>query len=62
VALTAEHDYASQASRQCARTCGALTRVRRARLSKKVFAKTQKKRETSSKAENIPANEMFWRQ
>ena len=30
MALTAEHDYARQASRQCARTCGALTRVRRA--------------------------------
>ena len=29
MALTAEHDYARQASRQCARTCGALTRVRR---------------------------------
>ena len=30
MALMAEHDDARQASRQCARTCGALTRVRRA--------------------------------
>jgi len=32
VALMAEYDDARQASRQCARTCGALTRVRRACL------------------------------
>jgi len=32
VALMAEHDDARQASRQCARACGALTRVRRACL------------------------------
>jgi len=32
VALMAEHGDARQASRQCARTCGALTRVRRACL------------------------------
>ena len=32
MALMAEHDDARQASRQCARTCGALTRVRRACL------------------------------
>jgi len=32
VALMAEHDDAGQASRQCARACGALTRVRRACL------------------------------
>jgi len=30
MALMAEHDDARQASRQCARTCGALARVRRA--------------------------------
>ena len=30
VALMAEHDDSRQASRQCARTCGALPRVRRA--------------------------------
>jgi len=32
VALMAEHDDARQASRHCARACGALTRVRRACL------------------------------
>jgi len=32
VALMAEHDDARQTSRQCARACGALTRVRRACL------------------------------
>jgi len=32
LALMAEHDDARQASRQCARACGALTRVRRACL------------------------------
>jgi len=32
VALMAEHDDAKQASGQCARACGALTRVRRACL------------------------------
>ena len=32
VALMAEHDDAEQASGQCARACGALTRVRRACL------------------------------
>ena len=32
VALMAEHDDARQVTRQCARACGALTRVRRACL------------------------------
>ena len=32
MALMTEHDDASQANRKCARTCGALTRVRRACL------------------------------
>ena len=32
MALMAEHDDARQASRHCARACGALTRVRRACL------------------------------
>ena len=32
VAVMAEHDDAGQASRHCARACGALTRVRRACL------------------------------
>ena len=32
MALMAEHDDARQANRQCARTCGARTRVRRAYL------------------------------
>ena len=32
VAVMAEHDDAGQANRQCARACGALTRVRRACL------------------------------
>ena len=32
MALMAEHDNAKQANRQCAYTCGALTRVRRACL------------------------------
>ena len=34
MALMAEHDDAREASRHCARACGALTRVRRACLSR----------------------------
>ena len=59
VALMAKHDDARQASRQCARICGALTRVRRACLSKKVFAKHKKKERPLLKPKIFPPMKCF---